>query len=79
MCVCVYITKSLHYTIGINNIVNHLYLNKNKKKRKEKGKKQNKAGKHIGLMSRVQFSIISLLPVTYDPSISQKFKNSKQL
>lgn len=79
MCVCVYICiiKSLHYTIGINNIVNHLYLNKNKEKRKEKGKK--KKGKHISLMSRVQLSIISFLPVTYDTSISQKFKNSKQL
>ena len=32
------ITEFLRYTIGINNIVNHLYLNKNKKKRKEKGK-----------------------------------------
>ena len=71
----VYTTKSLHYIIGINNIVNQLYLNKNKKKRKEK----KQTGKHISLMSRVQLSIISLLPVTYDTSISQKFKNSKQL
>jgi len=40
VCVYICIIKSLHYTIGINNIVNHLYLNKNKEKRKEKGKKK---------------------------------------
>lgn len=49
MCVCVYISiiKSLHYTIGINNIVNHLYLNKNKEKRKEKGKKKKRANTSV--------------------------------
>ena len=61
MCVYIYIciTKSLHYTIGINNIVNHLYLNKNKKKRKEKGKnktKQNGQTHRFNEQSSIQYN-----------------------
>lgn len=60
MCVCVYISiiKSLHYTIGINNIVNHLYLNKNKEKRKEKGKKKNGQTHQLNEQSSAQYNFL---------------------
>ena len=51
----VYTTKSLHYIIGINNIVNQLYLNKNKKKRKEK-KQTNRQTHQFNEQSSAQYN-----------------------